>query len=113
MSSHLLLLAFVGLGLVAMPVVATDDPVKTAGRVGQSPPWFTTADKNGDGKLSRGEFWNPNNFPKVDSDGDGFATLKELQAWFAKNPRPAAGQRSTDTSAAANPVAAERTDAAA
>jgi dienelactone hydrolase len=107
MIALLRLLALVVTGLAAMPVVAADEPARNAVPAGQSPPWFAKADKDGDGKLSREEFWNPDNFGKVDADSDGFATLKELQAWFAKNPRPAAGQRPADKSAAVNPVAAE------
>jgi len=112
MIAHLRMLAPLVLCLAAIPVIAAEEAEKTATPAGQRPPWFTKADKNGDGQLSREEFWNPDNFSKVDADGDGLATLKELQAWFAKNPRPAAGQRTTGNATATKPVAAEPTDAA-
>jgi Ca2+-binding EF-hand superfamily protein len=42
-----------------------------------------TADKDGDGKLSREEFPQPAVFKDVDKDGDGFATREEIQAFYA------------------------------
>jgi cephalosporin-C deacetylase-like acetyl esterase/cytochrome c553 len=106
-------LALVVLVLAALPAIAADEPSRTAVPAGQNPPWFSQVDKNGDGKLSREEFWNPSNFSNVDADGDGLATLRELREWFAKNPRPAAGQRPPNNAAAAKAVAANLTTAAA
>ena len=42
-----------------------------------------TADKNGDGKLSRDEFPQPAIFKEIDKDNDGFATREEIQAYYA------------------------------
>ncbi|MCX7397654.1 MAG: DUF1549 domain-containing protein [Planctomycetales bacterium] len=98
--------------LAASSTVAADEAGKSATPSAQSAPWLTKADKDGDGRLSREEFWNPDGFSKVDTDGDGFATLKELQAWFAKNPRRAPGQRVAVNPATANSAAAEPVDAA-
>ncbi|MEI8211233.1 MAG: sulfatase-like hydrolase/transferase [Planctomycetota bacterium] len=42
-----------------------------------------TADKNGDGKLSRNEYPQPSVFNDIDKDGDGFATREEIQAYYA------------------------------
>jgi acetyl esterase/lipase len=79
---------------------------------GQEPPaWFRQADKNGDGRLSRDEVRNPDDFAKADADGDGFVTLEEMRAWFAKNPRPQAGTPpagAEPTQAAATPEDVER-----
>jgi acetyl esterase/lipase/cytochrome c553/mono/diheme cytochrome c family protein len=105
------LIPFVSL-LAAGSTVAADEADKSAVPPAQSTPWLSKADKDGDGRLSREEFWNPDGFAKVDADGDGFATLKELQAWFAKNPRPAQGQRQAVKPAIANSAAAEPVDAA-
>lgn len=49
---------------------------------------FREADKNGDGKISKDEFPRPENFSRVDTNGDGFATLEEIRARF----RNGAGQ---------------------
>ncbi|MCA9195369.1 MAG: hypothetical protein KDB03_26540, partial [Planctomycetales bacterium] len=43
---------------------------------------FKSADKNGDGKLSRDEYPQPGVFSSVDANKDGFATLKEVRAYF-------------------------------
>lgn len=45
---------------------------------------FTKADRNGDGKLSGKEFWKAEIFKAVDSDADGFATIEEIRAYYAK-----------------------------
>ena len=45
---------------------------------------FTKADKNGDGKLSNLEFWAKETFKAVDANADGFATIQELRAYYAK-----------------------------
>jgi arylsulfatase A-like enzyme len=47
---------------------------------------FRNADKNGDGKLTAKEFPRPNVFPAVDADGDGFATLDEVKAYYTERP---------------------------
>jgi len=44
---------------------------------------FKAADKNGDGKLSQGEYPQPAAFSSVDANGDGFATLEEVRAYLA------------------------------
>ncbi|MEZ6087899.1 MAG: hypothetical protein R3C05_07725 [Pirellulaceae bacterium] len=51
--------------------------------------WFKQADKDGDGRLSREEAPNKAVFDDVDTDGDGFASVKELQVWLAKQPQRA------------------------
>jgi dienelactone hydrolase/cytochrome c553 len=51
--------------------------------------WFKQADKDGDGRLSREEAPNKAVFDDVDTDGDGFASVKELQVWLAKRPQRA------------------------
>jgi cephalosporin-C deacetylase-like acetyl esterase len=59
------------------------------GAAAEPPAWFKAADKNGDGKLSREEAPNKAVFGDVDTDGDGFASLAEVNAWLAKQPKPA------------------------
>jgi arylsulfatase A-like enzyme len=43
---------------------------------------FRKADKNRDGKLTRGEYPRPEAFSNVDVDSDGFATLEEVRTYF-------------------------------
>lgn len=43
---------------------------------------FTKADRNGDDKLARDEFWLPKAFTAVDKDRDGFATIEEIRAFY-------------------------------
>ena len=107
------IVALLMLGLAVTTVALADESPKTATPAGQSPSWFTKADKNGDGKLSREEAPNKDVFAEVDADRDGFVTLKEFQAWAAKNPRLGAGQRPAGNPTATKPVAAEPTAAAA
>jgi arylsulfatase A-like enzyme len=45
----------------------------------------TKRDKNGDGKLSAGEYWESAVFDKVDANGDGLATLEEIRAYYRKS----------------------------
>jgi hypothetical protein len=42
------------------------------------------ADKNGDGKLTREEYPQKDLVDAVDADKDGFATLEEVRAYYAK-----------------------------
>jgi arylsulfatase A-like enzyme len=42
------------------------------------------ADKNGDGKLSREEYPKPELFDSIDANKDGFATIEEIKAYYAK-----------------------------
>ena len=42
----------------------------------------TKRDKNGDGKMSKDEYWQPGVFSKVDANGDGLATLEEIRAYY-------------------------------
>jgi hypothetical protein len=66
---------------------ADDAPIQAGSALAiQDAPWFKKADKDGDGKLSRTEFWNPEVFAKVDVDNDAFATPTELRVYYAKNP---------------------------
>ena len=39
-------------------------------------------DKDGDGKLTQQEYWEPKVFGKVDKDADGFATIEEIRAHY-------------------------------
>ena len=79
---------------------AKSDPVRNA-------VWFKQADKNGDGKLSHEEAPNKQVFADVDIDGDGFASVDELQVWLAKRPQrrghAASGKASLTVPAAAGP----------
>lgn len=45
---------------------------------------FKKADKNGNGKLAREEYPQPEIFDAVDADKDGFATLEEVRAYYQK-----------------------------
>lgn len=56
-----------------------------AGRIDEA---FKAADKNGDGKLSRDEYPQPDVFNAVDTDKDGFATLDEVRAYFRNRDNP-------------------------
>ncbi len=109
MITHLRMLSPLVLCVAAIPVIAADEAEKAATPAGQSPSWFTKADKNGDGKLSRDEAPNKDVFGDVDTDGDGFVTLKEFQAWAAKNPRAGSGQRPAVNPTATKPIAADPT----
>jgi len=84
--------------LLAIPLFAEQPEGKTS--TNQMPAWFKAADKNGDGKLSRDEAPNKDAFGDVDTDGDGFASMKELQIWLAKRPQrpvqPATDKPSSD-----------------
>ncbi len=44
----------------------------------------TKRDKDSDGKMSKDEYWEPAVFSKVDANGDGFATLEEIRAYYRK-----------------------------
>jgi arylsulfatase A-like enzyme len=57
----------------------------TANRIDEA---FKAADKNGDGKLSRDEYPQPGVFNTVDADTDGFATPKEVRAYFRNRNNP-------------------------
>ncbi len=69
----------------------------------QIPVWFKATDKDGDGKLSREESPNKDVFGDVDTDADGFASLKEVQVWLAKRPQrnaqPASNKPDSDKTA--------------
>jgi dienelactone hydrolase len=69
----------------------------------QPPAWFKAADKNGDGKLSLEEAPNKTVFGDVDADGDGLATLPEVDTWLAKQPKPAAPRTVSTTQPQAGP----------
>ena len=45
-------------------------------------------DKNGDGKLSHDEYPQPGAFNTIDADKDGFATPKEVRAYFRNRNNP-------------------------
>ena len=45
---------------------------------------FTKADQNGDSRLSEKEFWKKEIFKAVDRNGDGFATIEEIRAHYAR-----------------------------
>jgi hypothetical protein len=64
-----------------------------AGRVtGRLDEAFESADKNGDDRLSREEYPQPNVFDAVDANQDGFATLEEVRAYY-RNRRAKQGTR--------------------
>ncbi|NJN05882.1 MAG: sulfatase-like hydrolase/transferase, partial [Rhodobacteraceae bacterium] len=50
-------------------------------------------DKNQDGKLSAGEFLPAAPFKEVDKDGDGFATVEELRAYYTAQRAKAAPKK--------------------
>lgn len=95
------LLFFVLVNLMAASLLAQQPEGKTS--LVQIPAWFKAADKDGDGKLSREEAPNKEVFGDVDTDSDGFASLKEVQAWLAKRPqataKPASGKPDSDKTA--------------
>lgn len=62
---------------------------RVAGRLDEA---FGNADKNGDGRLSREEYPQPNLFEDVDTNQDGFATLQEVRAYY-QNRRARQGTR--------------------
>ncbi len=52
-----------------------------ATRPAVGPPWFRSADRNQDGRLSAAEFLGPADaFARIDIDGDGYLSLEEAQA---------------------------------
>lgn len=53
---------------------------------------FKSADKNGDGKLSREESRQPEIFSDADQNGDGTVTLEELRAYYASRRAAAAAK---------------------
>lgn len=92
--------ALLASSLMALSIGVTDEPAQTEKPARQSPAWFKQADKDGDGRLSREEAPNKNVFGDVDADGDGFASLTEVNTWLAKQPKPAANPRPQATPAA-------------
>ena len=72
--------------LAAQVSVADDKSPAPQGNL-RDAAWFKQADKDGDGRLSREEAPNKAVFDDVDTDGDGFASVKELQVWLAKRPQ--------------------------
>lgn len=73
--------------LAAAQVAAADDERPTPQGNLRDAAWFKQADKDGDGRLSREESPNQAVFDNVDTDGDGFASVKELQVWLANRPQ--------------------------
>ena len=92
--------ALLASGLMAISIGVADETAQTEKPARQSPAWFKQADKDDDGKLSREEAPNKNVFGDVDADGDGFASLTEVNTWLAKQPKPAANPRPQATPAA-------------
>jgi dienelactone hydrolase/cytochrome c553 len=89
-----------GYGLVCVMLSSVGDA--HAQETAHPPAWFNAADKNGDGKLSLEEAPNKAVFSDVDTDGDGFASLVEVNAWLAKQPKPAATPPSSGSERASN-----------
>jgi hypothetical protein len=79
------------LGL-AFPVLADDAEQPTPVSSIRDAAWFRRADRDGDGRLSREEAPKRAVFSEVDTDGDAFASVEELEAWLAKRPRGDARQ---------------------
>ena len=76
------LVAFAFCIAAAQVAVADDERPAPPGNL-RDAAWFKQADKDGDGRLSREEAPNKAVFNDVDTDGDGFASVNELQVWLA------------------------------
>jgi dienelactone hydrolase/cytochrome c553 len=89
--------------LAAQVSVADDKSPAPQGNL-RDAAWFKQADKDGDGRLSREEAPSKGVFDDVDTDGDGFASVNELQVWLAKRPQrttqPTPGRGEQDAPAA-------------
>ncbi len=83
---------FLFLLLLALPTLAQQTPLVPLDER------FAAIDKNSDGKISLDESPNPNLMPRVDTDGDGAASLEEYTA-FVKSLPSRAGKAAPKTSA--------------
>ncbi|MGE3777510.1 MAG: alpha/beta fold hydrolase [Pirellulaceae bacterium] len=95
--------------VAAAQVTAADDEQSAPARSLRNAAWFKQADKDGDGRLSREEAPNKDVFTDVDTDGDRYASVAELQVWLAKRPQRT-GRPTPRSGESADPTGTELDD---